>query len=150
MERFEAAIAEAESGKTLIERCAAAGGGNKTVLLFPEYDPEVLDIAFRYIDRYLRSFDCAVVIAAFDIEAMRRHTPKPLHICRVSEEEMRGALRYASMLNTTEQYEAVGTISIISMRTPSTQQADRLAGVKGVTLEMIVARGLFGLAGGLS
>jgi hypothetical protein len=150
MKLFEAAISEAETGKKIIDGCVKNAQGNKTVLLFPDDDKELLNAVFKYIDAYLRDYDYAAALSSFDISEITGHTKRGLNLIRLSDIEMRGALRYASMLwISAEQNVSVGSIKIISTRKPYGRQADNLVGFKDITLDKIVVRCLFDIVGEL-
>lgn len=138
MEFFEAAMAEAEQGREIVESCALGGSG--LVLIFPDDDPETLDVVLTQLDRCVADYGSGTVITSIDLPDLCQYTSYPLTVTRISEKDMCGVLRYASAANTD-----VLSIKILSLRVPYSQQAEILKGFKDLNTYRIVRHGLFGI-----
>lgn len=138
MEFFEAAMAEAERGRELVESCALCGSG--LVLVFPDDDPETLDAVLAQLDRCVADYSSGTVITSVKLPDLRQYTGYPLTITKISKEDMRGVLRYVSAANTD-----VLSIKILSLRMPYSQQAEILKEFKDLNIYRIVRHGLFGI-----
>jgi len=137
---FETSMAEAEQGRKIVETCAQGGSG--LVLIFPDDDKDTLDSVFALLDRCVADYGSASVITSITLPDLKQYTNYPLKVTKISENDMRGVLRYASAANTD-----VLSIKILSLRMPYSQQAVILKDFKDLSIDKIVRHGLLGIWG---
>lgn len=139
---------KAEKGKRIIDTCVPDSNDNNVIVIFPDDDKELLDVAYKYFDRFLSDYDLAIVIASVDVSELNQYTDRPFKVVQISNEEMECVLRYASMISVPyESLVGIASIKVISLKKPFCQKLEILKGVKDITLDKLVCRSLYEIWG---
>lgn len=111
------------------------------VVLMPKSDYENSYYALLYLDRmlYLRNFSSAIVLTEDSLitAAAKEMCQSLLAVERISEKESDALLQYYSLLNFDIRFLAA------SLTEPSGRNGKALVGVNGITVEELVAIGVY-------
>lgn len=138
-------IKDAEQGKWIYERAIRGvenlSGYNKAVLIFPDNDCHVVDVAMRFLDRFSSEYDFIVIITSQTLNLnFLRESRCFFRIVKLEQNDMDRLLSYASVFGNR-------TIRIMSLTHPYSQKAKNLVGFKDLSIEKIVCRALYAMVG---
>ena len=139
---------KAEKGKKIIDTCVPDSNDNNVIVIFPDDDKELLDVAYRYFDRFLSDYNYAIVIASVDVSELNQYTDRPFEVVQISKEEMECVLRYASMISIPYgSLVGISSIKVMSLKEPHCQKLEIMKGFKDITLDKLVCRSLYEIWG---
>ncbi|MBR4504756.1 MAG: hypothetical protein IKP20_07290 [Candidatus Methanomethylophilaceae archaeon] len=129
-------------GKRVYEdKIAPLADGSSKIVLFPDTDTKVNFYGLLYLDEFLvRNLKKTAVIVTSNngvAKSANYFTPKIKDIITVSEEEMDGLLALYSLRRNEME------MTVVSLDKPDGRTAIRFKGVRGMTVEQIIAIGVY-------
>lgn len=112
-------------------------GDRDYVVLFPKIDREINDIAVKYVERLTENGN--VLLLTHDDVLLNMNEIKGLNTKFYSREDAENLMKFYALYQFTDR------LIIVSLDEPEGRTGRNLAGKKGITLEEIIALGIFGV-----
>lgn len=112
-------------------------GDNDYVVLFPKIDREINDIAVKYVKKLTEKGK--VLLLAHDDVLLNLSDVKGLSARFYSREDAENLMKFYALYQFTDR------LIIVSLEEPEGRTGKNLTGVNGITVEELIAVGIFGM-----
>lgn len=133
-------IEKAYRGRKLwLEMTSIYGTNTKYyVVLFPSDDSQINQIAVKYVNKIAETVD-NVLVLAYDENVLSESFCDNVKTVFYNREHAEDLMQFYSLYQFTDK------LIIVSLTEPEGRYAEGLVGVNGITLEEIIAIGIFGM-----
>lgn len=118
-------------------------GGRDYVLLMPSYESEINYYGLVHLDAFLQkvgSNKCLLLVCNDRVKDLAYHfTEKAIEVINVSRSDAEKIMKLYSLYNFTDK------LIVLSLDEPAGRSGKYMVGKKGITLEDMVAIGIYGL-----
>lgn len=137
---LEESIAKARRGRESWIKLTGSLTGDFAVVLFPSGDREINDISLKYAKKLAEQKE-KVVLLTFDevLLAQKDSFPPDIEILRYEREEAEELMKFYALYQFTDK------LFIASLTEPEGRTGKGLIGRNGITLEELIALGIFGI-----
>ena len=111
------------------------------VLIIPKESSDILDIILRYLDRFASMYPQTFILTTLGLPDIKKYTNKSVSVVKINDEEMEAVLLYAA--GTSDMF-----VRMLSLTVSNIRDATKLIGFKGISIDEIVCRGMYGITGG--